>query len=181
MGLNKMMNTSQKILITDVSTQPKFGVKGKQASDWLQKQGIDAPTSPNHWVSTKSGCLVMRLGSSEFFVEDSFDGKSVSMLCEAINTKSANVYFVPHADASFTLSGEGVLSLLTQVCMLDVPHELQQNQLIMTQVAGVSAVLLKQSTNGVDIYRLWCDGSYQRYMFDTLTHLANNVDSTQLV
>jgi sarcosine oxidase, subunit gamma len=175
------MNTSQKISITDVSTLPKFGVKGRQASDWLQKQGIDAPTSPNHWLSTKNGCLVMRLGSSEFFVEDSFDGKFVSTLYQAIKTQSENVYFVPHADASFMLSGEGALSLLTQVCMLHISHELQENQLAITQVAGISAVLLKQSINGFNVYRLWCDGSYQRYMFDTLTSIANTMGSTKFV
>jgi sarcosine oxidase subunit gamma len=45
----------------------------------------------------------------------------------------------------------------------------------MTQVAGISATVLRQTLNGEAIYRLWCDGTYGPYMWDTVLEIAEEL------
>ena len=45
----------------------------------------------------------------------------------------------------------------------------------MTQVAGISATLLRQTLDDEQVYRLWCDGTYGPYMWDMLLKLAGEL------
>ncbi|HEY3325977.1 MAG TPA: sarcosine oxidase subunit gamma, partial [Novimethylophilus sp.] len=54
----------------DVSCFPRFGVKGLNAVQWLVAHKVEIPTERNSWLVQESGALVLRLGNSEFLVED---------------------------------------------------------------------------------------------------------------
>jgi sarcosine oxidase subunit gamma len=83
------------------------------------------------------------------------------------------VYKVPRADASFILSGSEVLNLFSELCELDLSEKsLSAKDVVMTQVAGVSATILRQIINGKQVYRVWCDGTYGAYMWDVLLNVA---------
>lgn len=158
--------------ITDVSCLERYGVKGPQASKWLADHELAIPSNPNSWTICNQKNLVLRLGSSEFLIEDQFGG-SASKSLAADTARVAGVYKVTRADAAFILSGSEVLNLFSELCSLDLRNNaLLANDVIMTQVAGISAVVMRQTLNGEQVYRLWCDGTYGSYMWEMLLEVA---------
>jgi sarcosine oxidase, subunit gamma len=159
------------LTITDVSNLARYGVKGAQAATWLAKHGIKIPEAPNAW-ELSGQTLVMRLGSSEFLLEDQAGGEACKKLL-ADTMRVPNVYKVPRADAAYLLAGSDVINLLSELCALDLrENSLLENDVVMTQVAGISATILRQTINGEIVYRLWCDGTYAAFMSHTLTEIA---------
>jgi sarcosine oxidase subunit gamma len=119
--------------------------------------------------------LVLRLGSSEFLIEDQLGGSACSRLASDTE-RVASVYKVPRADAAFIVSGSEALNLFSELCSLDL-HEksLTAKDLIMTQVAGISATVIRQTLNGEPVYRVWCDGTYGPYMWEVLIEIATEL------
>ena len=166
----------QALNITNLSTLQRYGVKGQQASEWLANHGISIPVEANTWILSDHA-IVMRLGASEFLIEDQTDGKTSSKL-EADVVRVNGVYKVPRADVSYSLAGSKVLNLFAELCPLDLRETaLAENEVIMTQVAGISATVLRQSINNETVYRLWCDGTYGVYMLHTLSEIINELNS----
>lgn len=161
--------------VTDVSCFQRYAVKGPQAAQWLAEQALAIPSAPNSWALDEKKSLVLRLGSSEFLVEDQPGGSA----CLALNANKqavAGICKVQRADAAFVLSGSKVLNLLSELCLLDLRDKaLPVNGLVMTQVAGISATLLRQQLEGRQVYRLWCDGTYGAYMWDVLLEIAGEL------
>lgn len=166
----------QALNITNVSTLKRYGVKGPLASKWLANYGISIPAKANTWILSNQ-VIVMRLGASEFLIEDQTDGKTCAKL-EADVERVSGVYKVPRADAAYLLAGSQVLNLFAEICPLDLREAtLAENEVIMTQVAGISATILRQSINNETVYRLWCDGTYGVYMFHTLSEISHELNS----
>ena len=161
----------QALTISNVSKLPRYGVKGAQAANWLAMHGVKIPETANSWVLHEQ-TLVMRLGSSEFLIEDQTGGEACKKLL-AVTLREPNVYKVPRADASYLLAGSDVVNLLSELCALDLRESaLLENDVVMTQVAGISAVILRQTSNNEPVYRLWCDGTYHIYMRHVLDEVA---------
>ena len=166
----------QALHITNVSTLQRYGVKGPQASKWLANHGISIPAEANTWILSDHA-IVMRLGASEFLIEDQTDGKTCLTL-EADVDRVNGVYKVPRADAAFSLAGSQVLNLFAELCALDLREiALAENEVVMTQVAGITAIVLRQSINNKTVYRLWCDGTYGVYMLHTLLEISHELNS----
>ncbi len=159
---------SAKLGICDVSNLSRFGVKGPHAGEWLQASNINLPAGTNRWTTQDSGSLVMRLGNTEFLLED----QPENGLCLALNETAVNesgVHKVIRNDAAFIVSGELTPALFSEVCAIDLSGDaLEDNRLVMTVIAGVSATMLKQELNGQTVYRIWCDGTYGPYLWKTL-------------
>ncbi len=166
----------QVVGVCDVSCFQRFGVKGLNAVQWLSAHQVKTPAEPNTWLVTDTGALVLRLGNSEFLVED----QAASRVCKALHAdnqqKTHGLYRVPRHDAALLLSGGRVQELLAELCTLDLrPQTLAENAVVMTQVAGISATVLRQSLNGETVYRLWCDGTYGPYMWETILDIAEEL------
>ncbi len=174
-GANIESGIKKVLGVTDVSCLNRFGIKGPQAEKWLESKKIKTPVEKNTWLESK-GCLVMRLGGSEFLLEDQYGENNIETLVSFDQAKTALAYKVARADAAYLLSGSEVLNMLSELCMLDL-HEgaLPKNGLVMTQVAGISATLLRQDLNNAPVFRLWCDGSYGAYMWDMLLEVAKEL------
>jgi sarcosine oxidase subunit gamma len=159
---------SQTLSICDVSNLNRFGVKGPQAAHWLQAAGIKLPGTTNSWTPQDNGSLVMRLGNTEFLLEDQPENDLTGMLNDtAVN--EGGVHKVLRNDAAFIVSGELTPALFSEVCAIDLEGAtLEENRLVMTVIAGVSATLLKQTLNGQSVYRIWCDGTFGPYLWKTL-------------
>ena len=161
----------QALTISNVSKLPRYGVKGAQAANWLAMHGVKIPEAANTWVLHEQ-TLVMRLGSTEFLIEDQAGGETCKKLL-ADTLRVANVYKVPRADAAYLLAGSAVPNLLSELCALDLSETaLLENDVMMTQVASISATILRQTLNNESVYRLWCDGTYGVYMQHVLDELT---------
>lgn len=161
--------------VADVSCLARYGVKGPNATQWLVDRGIAIPTNPNAWTLCEQKTLVLRLGSSEFLIEDQMGGSACSRLASDA-TRVASVYKVPRSDAAFIISGDKALNLFSELCSLDLREKsLAAKDLIMTQVAGISATVIRQILNGEPVLRVWCDGTYGPYMWEVLTEIATEL------
>ena len=162
--------------VCDVSCFSRFGVKGLNAVQWLAARKLEIPAERNTWLLQESGALVLRLGNSEFLVEDQFQSDVCKALRADDQQKIHGLYRVQRSDAALLLSGSAVQNLLSELCTLDLRGKaLAENAVVMTQVAGISATILRQTVNGEAIYRLWCDGTYGPYMWDTLLEIAEEL------
>jgi len=162
--------------VTDVSCFARFGIKGAKAGEWLAQQGLKTPEALNTWVEGAPGTLVLRLGVSEFLVEDQLIGKACAKLQAFDQANIQSAYQVVRADAAFVLGGSEVLNLLAELCVLDLRDSaLPSNFVVMTQIAGISATLIRESLSGEQVYRIWCDGSYGLYLWEILIEIAQEL------
>jgi len=119
---------------------------------------------------------VLRLGLNEFLVEDQLNGKACEALHAANQPKAYGIYKVQRNDTALILSGSRVQALFSEVCALDLRDQaLAPDAVVMTQMAGISVTLLRQQLNGETVYRLWCDGTYGPYIWDTLLEIAEEL------
>jgi sarcosine oxidase subunit gamma len=161
--------------VADVSCLQRYGVKGPNATQWLVGHGIAIPTNHNAWTLSEQKTLVLRLGSSEYLIEDQLGEAACSKLASD-TARVASVYTVPRADAAFIVSGSQALNLFSELCALDLRDKsFAAKEVIMTQVAAISATIIRQTLNGETIYRIWCDGTYGAYMWEVLLEVANEL------
>ena len=171
------MAIDSKISIIDVSNLPRFGIKGREASAWLSSHNITLPATANSWAIGNDSSLILRLGNSEFLVEDQKQGQTTALLQTASKNRIAGIYPVARADTSFMLMGGAVPDLLSEICMLDIRQETHPHALYMTQIASISATLLQQQLDGDTVVRLWCDGTHHQYMLETLSAIAKVISN----
>ena len=161
--------------ICDVSCFSRFGVKGRNVVQWLNEQKVEIPSEPNAWVQ-QGESLVLRLGNSEFLVEDQLEGKACGSLDGAVMPEAYGVYRIQRNDTALLLSGSHVQELFSEICAIDLRDgALPYGKVVMTQMAGISVTVLRQKFNGEDVYRLWCDGTYGPYLWETLLEIAEEV------
>jgi hypothetical protein len=147
-----------------------IGIKGPNAQVWLKEQGISLPNLKNTWLAQQAS-LVMRLGVSEFMIT----GSLVLQLQSAIESKPIGVYGIARADVTYLVSGDGANALMTQVCAINTA-QMSQEQVWMTQLAGVSVILIRTAEG----YRFCCDVSYQAYMSQILNNICQSTAGAKI-
>jgi sarcosine oxidase subunit gamma len=164
--------TKHPVALADASCLVRMGVKGPGAEQWLSAQGIAALPGVNAWLHTPEGTLVARLARTEFFLEDGVGGATVSRLREVLHP-APGVYPVLRQDAALVLQGERANELLVQVCNVDFKAwPMEQQAVAMTSMVGVSVLVAWYRHNGVPSYRIWCDGTFGHYLWETLLEIA---------
>lgn len=161
--------------IVDASCLGRVGLKGPAAADWLEHARIRIPEQANSWASMEpsggasSLSLVARLGSTEFFIETDSDSPRLRELAHALENGQTQVYPVLRQDRAFVLGGKGVESVLVQVCNVNFASlPLESNPVVLTLITGVAVVVVPQREREGRRYRIWCDPSFGRYLWNTL-------------
>lgn len=161
--------------IVDASSRGCLGLKGPAAAEWLGHVHVPIPEQANRWASIEpsggasSWNLVARLGSTEFFIETDSDSARLRELAQALEVNHDHVYPVLREDRAFVLGGAGVEDVLVQVCNVDFASlPLESNPVVLTLMVGVAVVVLPQRQREGRRYRIWCDPSFGRYLWNTL-------------
>ncbi len=155
--------------MADLSFLDRFGVKGSGAAAWLEQQNVTVPDRPNSWRSLAQGGLIARLGLTEFLIEDSVNSSVVPRLTQACQHPPANVYPVLRQDLAIALCGSAIEDLLLQTCGVNFGALLlDQSPVVLTSIVGVSVTVIP----GESVYRIWCDGTYGAYLWETLLAIA---------
>jgi sarcosine oxidase subunit gamma len=155
--------------IADLSPAPRWGGKGPGMADWLQQAGVPIPVAPNTWLALHGGGLVARLGQTEFLVEGE------SALIDSLNARprSHGVYPVLREDAEFVLGGAALDELLRQTCGVNFRPLLADpasRALVLTSMVGVGVTVVPLP--GSAACRVWCDGTFGAYLWDTLREIV---------
>lgn len=155
--------------VADLSHLARAGVKGPGAANWLLTFGLPLPSRPNSWLALSDGGLIARLGQTEYLVEAA--PAVIQQMLQA--PRAAGVYPVLRQDAAFALCGERLNELLLQVCNVDFRCLAADPALVvLTSMAGTSVTVLRAGPAADPVYRLWCDGSYGLYLWETLGGIA---------
>ncbi|TCG08181.1 hypothetical protein BZM27_14135 [Paraburkholderia steynii] len=160
--------------IADVSFLFRTGFKGQGAAAWLQAQDIPVPQQPNSWAPLAGGGVVLRLGVSEYLIEDGLtQGSSARM---AHLETPMHVYPVLHQDVALVLCGEAVHELLLQTCNVNFGAlDLAARPVVLTSMAGVAVTVMPGARAGKPYYRVWADGTYGLYLWETLAGIAGEL------
>ncbi len=159
--------------LCDVSCLERFGLKGPAAEEWLTSRGVRPPAEINRWEPLHSGGIIARIGANEFFIEDGIHGNLAATLGDALVRGTSGVYPVLRQDAAIVITGREVGVLLTQTCSFDPSgFEVSERLVVMTSMVGVDVSMICNSTGGVPCYRVWCDGTYGPYLWNTLLQVA---------
>ena len=157
------------LAIADHSAAPRFGCKGPGAAAWLADAGLPLPAEPNSWMPLGDGGRIARLGVGEFLVEA--DASLVATL--AARPRSAGVYPVLRQDLAVVLVGEHLPELMAQTCNVNFAAlDLTRRPVVLTSMAGVGVILAPGEEAGRPACRLWCDGTYGHYLWETVTGIA---------
>jgi sarcosine oxidase, subunit gamma len=164
--------------IADLSSIPRFGVKGVGAEVWLATQSIAVPDRPNSWAFLSKGGIIARLGINEFVIED----RTISpQLIKACKSPPARVYPVLRQDLAIALMGTKVNELLLQTCNFNFQSlSITENPVILTSMAGVNVTVIPGVLQEQLFYRIWCDRTFGTYLWETLNAIAFELDGSAI-
>lgn len=163
--------------IADVSVLERLGLKGPLAADWLAQAQVAVPREPNSWApmtpDASSWHIVARLGTSEFFLEDSAASSKLRELISTLGAGLHQVYPVLREDRAFVLGGRDADDVLAQVCSVDFASlDLEANPAVLTLLAGVAVLVIPQRQATSRRYRIWCDPTFGEFMWNTLQDIV---------
>lgn len=161
------------LALADISQQPRFGCKGPGAIAWLKALGVPIPAQPNSACALAgSDGRVLRLGMTEFLIEG--DAALVDRLSAA--PRAGGVYPVLRQDACLLLRGRQLRSLLLQSCNVNFDAlDLAPAPVVLTSMVGVGVTVMPETIDGALAYRVWCDGTYGHYLWQTLCTIAEDL------
>lgn len=160
---------AQVLGIADVSRSARIGCKGPGATAWLQALGLPIPAQPNSWLALDGGGLIARLGFTEFLVE----GPDALIAPLAAAPRGPGVYPVLRQDAALLLGGSRLDELLRQTCNVNFrPLDPAQQPVVLTSMVGVGVTVIPETRNGRPFVRIWSDGTYGPYLWETLLGIA---------
>lgn len=164
------------VALIDVSCLHRWGIKGPQAAAWLAAHDVAIPPGINQWLPIAEGGVVCRLGGSEFLIEDGFAGVVAPRLAGDLRPGADGVYQVLRQDTALALCGTRANELLVQVCGFNFKTlNAHDQKVIMTMMVGVAVTVIVQPGTGSRIYRIWCDGTYGVYLWETLLGIAREL------
>ncbi|MBP8134163.1 hypothetical protein [Zoogloea sp.] len=155
--------------IADVSATARYGCKGPGTVAWLESLGLPVPPQPNSWLPLDGGGLIARLGFTEFLIE----GPDALIAPLASAPRAAGVYPVLRQDAALILGGARLDELLRQTCNVNFrPLDPATRPVVLTSMVGVGVTVIPELRNGQPFVRVWCDGTYGHYLWETLLGIA---------
>ncbi|MBD2459523.1 hypothetical protein H6G89_00565 [Oscillatoria sp. FACHB-1407] len=86
------------------------------------------------------------------------------------------VYPVLRQDLAIALYGTSVQELLLQTCSFNFRAlSLSDHPVVLTSMVGVSVTVIPGDRDGIPLYRIWCDGTFGAYFWETLVAIAQEL------
>jgi len=166
--------SSSALQLFDLSALRRIGLKGAGAADWLRARNVPVPERANSWSVLPDEGIVARLGRGEFLLEDGLHGSVTSGVERELAVPATSVYPLLREDAALMMRGEAVHEVLAQTCSIDllaIPP--QERAVALTMMAGISVTVIDvSSAHAAPCFRVWCDGTYGTYLWETLLGIA---------
>ena len=158
--------------LADVSDVARHGCKGPGAIAWLERLGLPIPTEPNTWLPLDGGGRIARLGFTEFLVEG-----PESLIARLDTTpRGPGVYPVLRQDTALILGGARLDDLLRQACNVNFRRlDPAGRPVVLTSMVGVGVTVILGTHDGLPVARIWCDGTYGHYLWETLLGIATEL------
>ena len=168
--------------LVDLCVLPRIGFKGPATPEWLSLQGLVLPDAPNRAMSQTDGGLVARLSREEHLLLAPVDGAdaAVRRLMAAYEAaRPAGVYDLPRQDshAWLRIVGGAAPAMLAKLCGVDLrPDAFAVHCVAQTQVARLSAIIIRADCGAVPAYHLLFDSASAVYLWACLLGAATEFD-----
>lgn len=157
----------------------RLGVKGPDAAQLLTALGLPVPLLPNRYSRLDAAAHAgagrcLRLGGTEFLLEQDDGDSAVTALRQALASTTLRAWPALRCDRSLVLRGPDPGRLLLQLCDFDFATlEVTPDAAVMTLMAEISVILIRDHDTGTPGIRIWCDPGYGDYLHDCLATLLN--------
>jgi hypothetical protein len=143
---------SAEAMLEENTACSRIGIKGPRAAEWLQQLGCDVPALPNTWraFDDDANSIVARLGSSEFFIEQTTPASVIERIAAGLSSPIDGVYPALREDRAFVLHGIDADEVLAQVCNVDLKGVSRSDRhVVMTMMIGIAVLVIPQSKQRV--------------------------------
>jgi sarcosine oxidase subunit gamma len=161
------------LALCDVTALARLGVKGPGVEAFLQANGISPPPAIYDHRPLAGGGLLIRLGAAEFFLEEGISGNIVGKLANIQTPTERFCHRLNRQDAGLILTGHEAFEVLAQTCGYNFRSP--ECDVVASRVAGVSCLLYQEKHEGRPLFRIWCDGSYGAYLWETLLGIVREL------
>lgn len=170
----------------------RMGLKGPDAARLLQQAGFPVPDAPNRirtGLAAASAVRVLRLGSTEFILEQDEGDAGLSALRDLAQGAGLRAWPVLRAECSLVIRGEDAFDRLSRICAFDFAQlAAQPDMAVMTLLADISVTFTLEaaactgaaSTHAApatQALRLWADAGFATYLTQTLQSLSQDAPS----
>lgn len=168
----------QSLGLIDLSVLPRAGFRGPKTPEWLGAQNLSMVDEPNHAVRQPDGGLLTRLSAEEHLLLSPPDGNdaTVNRLLELYADESpAGVYELPRRDshAWLRVTGRYSAKMFAKLCGVNLaPDAFAVQRVAQTQVARVSAIIIRADCGVVPAFHLLFDSASAVYLWDCLMDAA---------
>ena len=159
--------------LVDLSVVPRWGLKGRGISSWLDRQGATMPRSDNRAEPQPDGSLIARLSPAEVLILAPVDARS--RFADAIESLPAAgegaCYPVPRRDSHcwFVVTGQDSSAMFAKLCGVDLaPDRFPAGQIAQTSVARLSAIVIRHDIGGSLAFFVLAESASAEYLWDCL-------------
>ena len=160
------------VTLTDLTGQPRFGIKGSGSSTWLQAQGVPVPAVNR--IAMFRNMRVLRLGHEDFVLLAERSGEELADLVAAWHTETGPRGYQSWREEGWAwmhLSGPQVAAAMARLCAIDLrPARFAGNEIAQTRVGGIEAALFRSGTG----FDLLFDITISAYFARVVTAIAKH-------
>jgi sarcosine oxidase, subunit gamma len=157
--------------LADLSLLARWGLKGRDAFDWLDAQGATTPGENNKAARQGDGSLIARLSPSEVLILSPFhDGSAIGRMIEDLPAEGRGAcYPVPRRDshAWFVVTGADAPRMFAKLCAIDLAVDrFPDGSIAQTSVARLSAVVIRNDLAGAVAFSVLAESASAEYLWD---------------
>ena len=181
-GAEAEARAARRLALADLSLLPCLGFRGREALDWLRRQGVDAGDRDNRAHRRPDGALAARLAPDEALILGGVAGDSG--LCERLAgaasiDEEVEAFPVPRGEGyfRFLVSGERAAAMFAKVCGVDLrPDGFPPLAVARTSMARTSVVVVRDDLGDTPAYHVLGDAASASYMLACLRDAMEEFD-----
>jgi sarcosine oxidase subunit gamma len=170
--------SESRLELVDLSVVPRWGLKGRDASSWLNSRGATMPGADNRAEPQRDGSLIARLSPAEFLILSPVAG-NCGLADAIVHLPAAGegaCYPVPRRDSHcwFVSIGEKSPAMLAKLCAVDLAaHRFPMGQVAQTSVARVTAIIIRHDVERALAFHVLADSASAEYLWDCFIDAMN--------
>lgn len=160
--------------LCDLSTLPRWGIKGRGTFPWLQAALANIPLADNRAQRQADGALIARLSTGEALILPPLPGghTKLAKAIEALPPEGLGAcYPAPRRDSHcwFALTGAAAPRMFAKLCAVDLAaDQFTDGAIAQTSVARLSAIVIRHDDGDAICFFLLAESASAEYLWDCL-------------